>query len=108
MTDEAVNISITVKVEEMGMEIQEKVPVAGVEEAVHRLTLGVGQQVMQGVIQVMDDRLGGQVPASWRNVGTEMRWMVSSLGCVRYKRRIYQDEQGRRRKPVDDLFGLQR
>jgi hypothetical protein len=108
MTDESVGISITIKVEEMVMEIQEKVPMAAVEETVQRLSLGVGQQVLQGVIHVLDDRLAQSVPSEWRNVGTETRWMVSSLGAVRYKRRVYQDEQQRRRKPIDDLFDLPR
>jgi hypothetical protein len=108
MTDESVGISITIKMEEMVMEIQEKVPMAAVEETVQRLSLGVGQQVLQGVIHVLDDRLAQSVPSEWRNVGTETRWMVSSLGAVRYKRRVYQDEQQRRRKPIDDLFDLPR
>jgi hypothetical protein len=55
---------------------------------------------------VLDDRIARNVPAGWWNVGTEMRWMVSSLGAVRYQRRVYQDEQGSRRKPIDDLLGL--
>jgi hypothetical protein len=106
MTDDAVHISITIKLEDVVMEIQEKVPVEAVEESIHHLTLGVGQQVLDGVIQILDDRMAREVPAGWRNVGTEMRWMVSSLGAIRYKRRVYQDEQHRRRKPIDDLLGL--
>ncbi len=106
MTDDAVDISITIKVEDVVMEIQEKVPLEAVEECVHSLTTGLGQQVLHGVIQVLDDRIARDVPAGWRNVGTEKRWMVSSLGAVRYKRRVYQDEQRRRRKPIDDLLGL--
>jgi hypothetical protein len=37
-----------------------------------------------------------------------MRWLVSSLGPIQYKRRIYQDEQDRRVKPIDELLGLRR
>jgi hypothetical protein len=107
MTDEAVSISITIKVEEVQMEIQEEVSLDVVEESIQRLTTGLGQQMLQGVIQVLDDRIAQEVPCAWRNVGTEKRGMVSSLGAVRYKRRVYQDEQKRRRKPVDDLFGVQ-
>ncbi len=107
MTDDAVNISITIKVEDAVMEIQKKVPVDAVEESIHSMATGLGQQVLQGVIQVLDDRMARNVPCEWRNVGTETRWMMSSLGAVRYKRRVYQDGQRRRRKPVDDLFGMQ-
>jgi hypothetical protein len=108
MTDDAVDISITIKVEDLVIRIQKKVPVNAVEESIHNLTLGLGQQVLHEVIRVLDDRIARNVPADWQNVGTEMRWMVSSLGAVRYKRRVYQDEQRRRRKPVDELFGLPR
>jgi hypothetical protein len=108
MTDESVGISITIKVEDVVLEFQEKIPIQGVEESIHRLTVGLGQQVLQGMIQVLDDRLAQSVPTEWRNVGTETRWMVSSLGAVRYTRRVYQDEQLRRRKPIDDLFDLPR
>jgi hypothetical protein len=93
-------------VEDVVIEIQEKVPLDAVEESVHSLSTGLGQQVLHGVIQVLDDRIARNVPAGWRNVGTEMRWMVSSLGAVQYKRRVYQDEQHRRRKPIDDLLDL--
>jgi hypothetical protein len=106
MTDDAVHISITIKVEDVVIEIQEKVSIDAVEESVHSLSTGLGQQVLHGVIQVLDDRIARNVPAGWRNVGTEMRWMVSSLGAVQYKRRVYQDEQHRRRKPIDDLLDL--
>ena len=98
MTDEAVNISITMKVENMVMEIQKKIPIQALEDSINSLTLGLGQQALDGVIHVLDDRIARNVPAGWRNVGTEMRWMVSSLGAVHYKRRVYQDEQYRRRK----------
>jgi hypothetical protein len=108
MTDNAVNISIAIKVEGVGMEIQKLVPITAVEETVHGLTLALSQQVLCGVIRVLDDRIARDVPAGWRNVGTETRWMVSSLGAIRYKRRVYQDEHKKRRKPVDDLLGLGR
>jgi hypothetical protein len=106
MTDGSVAVSITIKLEDVVMEIQEKVPIGAVEDSIHSLTVGLGQQVLQGVIQVLDDRIVREVPSEWRNVGTEVRWMVSSLGAIRYKRRVYQDEQGRRKKPIDDLLGL--
>jgi Uncharacterised protein family (UPF0236) len=108
MTDGSVAVSITIKLENVVMEFQKKVPIEAVEESIHTLTVGLGQQVLHGVIQVLDDRIALTVPSEWHNVGTEVRWMVSSLGAVRYKRRVYQDEQRRRRAPVDDVFGLVR
>ena len=62
MTDESVVISITIKLEDVVMEIQEKIPTDAVEESVHSLTTGLGQQVLQGVIEVLDDRIARNVP----------------------------------------------
>jgi hypothetical protein len=108
MTDEAVHISITIKVEERVEEIQRKIPIAELEEGVQAMTQGLGQQVLNGVIGVLDDRIAAHAPAGWRNVGTEERCMISSLGAMRYKRRVYLDGDDKRHKPVDELLGIER
>ena len=108
MTEEPVNISITIKVEEMVKEMQIKVPINELEDTIQTITLSLGPQVLQGIISVLDDRIAENMGAGWRNVGTEARWMVSSLGPVYYKRRVYQDEDQMRWKPVDELLGLER
>ena len=108
MTDETVHISITIKVEGVTREIQEKVLGTSMEESAHTLGLFVGQEIFQGMIEVLDERIAKNKPAGWRNMGTEKRWMVSSLGAMEYKRRIYLNEQGKRIKPVDEWLGLQR
>jgi hypothetical protein len=43
-------------VEDVVIEIQEKVPLDAVEESVHSMSTGLGQQVLHGVIQVLGDR----------------------------------------------------
>ena len=108
MTEGSVALSITIKVEDVIMEMEEQLPVEALEDAIQSVTVGVGRRVLSGAIRVLDDRLMGEVPVGWRNMGTEMRWMVSSLGAVRYKRRVYRDEEQHRRKPVDELFDLER
>jgi hypothetical protein len=80
MTDETVHISITIKVEGVTREIQKKVLGTSMEESAHTLGLFVGQEIFQGMIEVMDERIAKNKPAGWRNMGTEKRWMVSSLG----------------------------
>jgi hypothetical protein len=108
MTDEAVTISITIKVEDVQIEIQQEVAVSAIEEGVYSLALSVGQQILHGVIEVLDARIAQNKPAGWRNMGTEKRWMVSSLGSMQYKRRVYLDEEGKRTKPVDEQLGMRR
>lgn len=108
MTDEAVAISITIKVAGVIKEIHGEVPLMEVEENVQTLGQAVGQAVFHGLIEVLDDRVAQNKPAGWRNMGTEKRWVVSSLGAMLYKRRIYLDEEGKRIKPVDEWLGLER
>lgn len=108
MTDEAVTISITIKMAGVAKEIEKKVQLTDLEESAHTLGLAVGQAVFSGVIEVLDDQIAKTKPAAWRNVGTEKRWLVSSLGVIQYRRRVYLDEQGERKKPIDERLGLQR
>jgi hypothetical protein len=108
MTEGSVDISITIKVEEVVKEIQIEVAVNELEDAIQTMMLGLGPQVLQGVISVLDNRIAENMGTGWHNVGTEARWMISSLGPVYYKRRVYQDENRRRWKPVDELLGIER
>jgi hypothetical protein len=107
MTDEAVSISITIKVEEV-YEFERKIPITELEEGVQVMTQGLGQEVLKGVIGVLDERFAANVPSGWRNVGTEGRWMVSSLGELRFRRRVYLDKHNKRRKPMDEILGIGR
>jgi hypothetical protein len=106
MTDEAVHLSITVRVAKCEKVFEETIDIANMEESLQRVSIAVGQESMAMSVKEIDNRISKQVPKGWRNVGTEERWMVSSLGAMRYKRRIYLDEKGKRRKPVDELLGI--
>lgn len=108
MTVNTVQISITINVEEEELQYTKEVAINDLEEVVQGLTAEMGQQVIEASIKVIDDRMVAEVPKTWRNVGTEERWLISSVGAVRYKRRIYLDEEKKRRKPVDELFGIER
>jgi hypothetical protein len=108
MTGKTVNISITINVEEEEIKYQKEVGIEELEEVVQGLTAKIGQQVIEASIKVLDDRMVGEVPRSWRNAGTEERWLTSSVGTVRYKRRIYLDDEKKRRKPIDELLGIER
>lgn len=108
MTEESVHISITVKVENEVQELQRTVKLSELEESMTAMTQELGQQMLKGVVNVVDTKIAANLPAGWRNVGTEERWMTTSLGEVRYRRRVYLDEEKRRRKPIDEMLGLER
>ena len=100
MTDEAVQISITIRVAKREQKIEREVRIEELEETIQRIAIETGQETLGMGIKEIDDRITERLPKSWQNVGTEERWLVSSLGAIRYKRRIYLDEKRKRRKPV--------
>lgn len=108
MTDKAVQISITIKVSEREIEMQREMAIEELEESAQQLGLEIGQQLLAAGIMELEERLMQEAPPEWRNVGTEERWVTTSLGAMRYKRRVYLDEEGRRRKPVDECLGIRR
>jgi len=108
MTDEAVQISITIRVAKREQKIERKIKIEELEETIQGIALETGQEALGMGIKELDDRISERIPKSWQNVGTEERWLVSSIGTIRYKRRIYLDEKRKRRKPVDELLGIEK
>ena len=108
MTDEAVHISITIRVAKREQKIERKIKIEELEETIQGIAIETGQEALGMGIKELDDRIAERIPKGWQNVGSEERWLVSSLGAIRYKRRIYQDEKRRRRKPVDELMGVEK
>ena len=93
MTDEAVQISITIRVTKREQRIERKVRIEDLKETIQGIAIETGQEALGMGIKELDDRIAEKLPKGWQNVGTEERWLVSSIGAVRYKRRIYLDEK---------------
>jgi hypothetical protein len=108
MTENSVPISITIRVFEQEMKIEKKAELSQLEEAIHSIVTETGLQILELGIIAIDDRIAESVPEGWKNVGTEERWIITSIGELRYKRRIYKDEQQNRIKPIDELLGIER
>lgn len=108
MTDKAVEFSITIKMAEREVKFVGEIGAENIEEGIQRISVATGIEAMKMSLQVLDQQIAKQVPKDWQNVGTEERWLVSSIGAMRYKRRIYLDEKHRRRKPVDELLGIEK
>lgn len=107
MAERSVAVSITVKVEGR-KEIAAEFEVGGkdCDEAVRRAMMGLGRDVLAGVLVALDDGVSRVVPRDWRNLGKEERTVVTTLGAVRMRRRVYRDEEGHRLKPLDEVLGL--
>jgi hypothetical protein len=88
--------------------IERKIRIEELEETIQGIAMETGQEALGMGIKELDDRIAERPPKGWQNVGTEERWLVSSVGAMRYKRRIYLDEKRKRRKPVDELLGIEK
>ena len=108
MTEKSVEISITVKVYGEVIQCRRKIAILELETGISQIMQEIGNKVIVAGLEGLDQELRAGVPAGWRNVGTEERSLLSSLGRIRYQRRIYKDEKGIRRKPVDELMGVER
>ena len=97
MTEYTVGISITINIGERVFKAQQKINTEDVEEVAQEIGAEIGQEVLKNGIEELDRQIARQIPKGWHNVGTEERWMISSVGEMRYKRRIYLDEQKHRR-----------
>jgi hypothetical protein len=108
MTDKPVELSITVKVYGEVIEYRREIAMAELETGISQVVQEIGTKVLVAGLKGLDEELRKGVPAGWRNVGTEERSIMSSVGRIRYSRRIYKDEKGVRRKPVDEVLGVER
>lgn len=108
MTDKAVEISITVKVYGEVIEYRRQMGITEIEAGISQVVQEIGAKVLVAGLKGLDDELRKEVPSGWRNVGTEGRSIMSSIGRIHYQRRIYKDEKGVRRKPLDEVLGVER
>lgn len=108
MTDRAVELSITIKVNQEVVNYERKIRIEALETGVSQAAQEIGLRVLVAGLKGLDEEMRKEVPAGWRNVGTEERSIMSSIGRIHYKRRIYKDENGVRRKPIDEILGVGR
>lgn len=104
MTDEAVLISITIRVSEREIKFETETKIEDMEETIQGILLEAGQLTFGMVIKEIDDRIVETVSKGWQNVGTEERWLVSSIGTLRFKRRVYLDEKKVSKKAVRQVI----
>jgi len=90
-----------VELGKMEVEVDEKL-----DERIHRAMRMAGKALYGIILQGIDEGIAEALPESWANVGREKRQLVTSLGTVHYKRRVYRDDSGHRRKLLDELIGL--
>lgn len=78
------------------------------DESIYQGMQTAGKALYGELLQAVDDGIREVVPETWENIGREKRQMTTCMGTVQFKRRIYQNETGERRKPLDEIIGLEK
>ena len=78
------------------------------DEGIYRGMQLAGKVLYQEGLQTVDDDIQEVVPETWKNTGREKRQMTTCMGTVQFKRRVYQDEVGKRRQLLDEIIGLEK
>lgn len=102
-------ISITVQVDDhkpFVMESDWKACWDSFDRSVRDLVHVLVEVIVGAVVSCKDDELAASRPASWRSRGKEERWLLSAVGKILIRRRVFRDEEGKRHKPLDDAMHL--
>ena len=92
-----------VKIGNMELEVDQML-----DERIRQGMQSAGKTLYGEVLQALDDGLQEVVPETWENTGRERRQITTCLGTVQFKRRVYQDETGKRWKLLDKIIGLEK
>lgn len=103
MTVETVPIIITRSAASQSRQIH----LSDLENELTRITTCTAQEEIVLILEALDDALRRCVPKTWKNVGRERRNLVMEMGYISFRRRVYLDETGKRRKPLDEMLRLQ-
>jgi len=110
MTADTVKIIIAAEIAERKVEIgsfELKVDET-LDEGIYHGMQSAGRVLYQEILQTVDDGVQDVVPETWKNMGREKRQVTTALGTVQFKRRVYQDEVGKRRRLLDEIIGLEK
>jgi hypothetical protein len=64
------------------------------------------RETIRGGLEAIDDQIREGEASGWKNLGREKRRVITAVGEVEIKRRVYRDGEGKRRKPLDEMVGL--
>ena len=87
MTDQAVQVIITVVVGQEKQELHKDIPEADLESTIKNLSQEVGQAIFSLVLQILDDQMQKTIPKTWKNVGRVARKVTFESGYTIYNQR---------------------
>ena len=108
MTEKTVNISITTEINGKGIKREITAETASLDGEMIKLMVEVIREAITGGLEAIDDQIREREAKSWKNLGREKHRLITAVGEVEIKRRVYRDGAGNRRKPLDEMMGLDR
>jgi len=108
MTEKTVNISITTEINGKGIKREITAETASLDGEMIKLMVEVIREAITGGLEAIDDQIREREAKSWKNLGREKHRVITAVGEVEIKRRVYRDGAGNRRKPLDEMMGLDR
>jgi len=66
------------------------------------------REAIAGGLEAIDDQIREREAKGWKNLRREKHHVITTVGEVEIKRRVYRDRAGKRRKPLDEMMGLDR
>src|SRR2546428_94229 len=78
----------------------------GIEAAAKGVADGFARRLVEDLLAGADEVVAKSLPRGWRLVGFRTRNLLSTVGPLRLKRRLYRDRNGRARLPLDEELGL--
>lgn len=78
----------------------------GIETAARSVADGFARRLVEELLAGADQVVSQGIPRSWRLVGFRTRNVLSTVGPLRFKRRLYRDAKGQARFPLDEELGL--
>ena len=106
MTEQTVQIIITIKLGEESREVAQSLAIEELEGGL--ASLNQSMQVTLGgmIFEMLDAKIHEQRPKMWQNLGTAPRSLLTECGEIQFRRHIYWDERGRRLMPLDMLLDI--
>lgn len=108
MTEKTVEISITTEINGKTINRETKAAAGSLEGELIKVMYEMIRETIKGGMEAIDDQIREGAARGWKNLGREKRRVITAVGEVEIKRRVYRDGQGNRRKPLDEVVGIER
>lgn len=103
------NLEVTINLPCLKLNIPEdRIDFHTLERIVFDLSRKIGQELLEELLQIIDDRLMARKRerGSLSNQGKRLRYMTTLLGDITFYKRLYQDRGGKYRYLLDEKLGL--